>query len=79
VDVLCDNQAAIRVCTDNSSNKKVWHAEREFYFSNQAFYRNQISLRWVPTKSQFADIFTKALTPILHQAQCNVVQGGLPP
>jgi hypothetical protein len=78
VKVLCDNQAAIKVCTDDGSNKKVRHTEREFYVSNQAYYWKQINIQWVPTKLQFANVFTKALTPVLHLAQCTIVQTSLP-
>ncbi|POV94139.1 hypothetical protein PSHT_16406 [Puccinia striiformis] len=45
----CDNQAAIRVSTDDSANKR-------------ALYEKKTELIWVPTKEQLADIFTKALS-----------------
>ncbi|POV96038.1 hypothetical protein PSTT_15876 [Puccinia striiformis] len=58
----CDNQAAIRVSTDDSANKRVRHVDREFYLTNQALYEKKTELIWVPTKEQLADIFTKALS-----------------
>jgi hypothetical protein len=57
-----DNQAAIRVSTDDSANKRVRHVEREFYLTNQALHEKKTELVWVPTKEQLADILTKALS-----------------
>ena len=61
-EILCDNQAAIRVSTDDSANKRVRHVEREYYLTNQALHEKKTELIWVPTKQQLADILTKALT-----------------
>jgi hypothetical protein len=58
----CDNQAAIRVSTDDSANKRVRHVEREYYLTNQALHEKKTELMWVPTKEQLADMFTKALS-----------------
>jgi hypothetical protein len=57
----CDNQAAIRVSTDDSANKRVRHVEREYYLTNQALHEKKTEIVWVPTKEQLADVFTKAL------------------
>ena len=59
--LLCDNQAAIRVSVDDSANKRVRHVDREFYLTNQALYKKKTELIWVPTKEQLAEILTKAL------------------
>ncbi|KAI7937674.1 hypothetical protein MJO29_014989 [Puccinia striiformis f. sp. tritici] len=37
-EVFCDNQAAIKVATNDGSNKRTRHTDRDFYISNQAFY-----------------------------------------
>ena len=59
--LLCDNQAAIRVSIDDSANKRVRHVDREFYLTNQALYEKKTELIWVPTKEQLADVLTKSL------------------
>jgi hypothetical protein len=73
--LFCDNQAAIKVCADDVSNKRIRHTDREFYITNQALFRKQVSLSWVGTKHQFADVFTKNLSPTVHQFQLQVVLG----
>jgi hypothetical protein len=40
-------------------------------------FRKQISLHWIPTKSQYADILTKNLTPTIHRFQSAVALGGV--
>jgi hypothetical protein len=57
----CNNQAAVRVSTDDSANKRVRHVDREFFLTNQSLRRKETSLTWVPTQEQLADILTKAL------------------
>jgi hypothetical protein len=59
----CDNQAAVRVATDDSSNKRTRHTDRDFYITNKALFKKLIELKWVPTIHQLADIFTKSLGP----------------
>jgi hypothetical protein len=57
----CDNQAAVKVSTDDSANKRVRHVDREFFLTNQSLHRKETSLVWVPTQDQLADVLTKAL------------------
>ena len=73
--LFCNNQAAVRICSDNVSNKRTRHTDREFYITNQAFFRRQIDISWVSTKLQFADVLTKNLSPVIHEFQRSVVQG----
>ncbi|PLW51189.1 hypothetical protein PCANC_11436 [Puccinia coronata f. sp. avenae] len=75
VQMFCDNQAAVKICSDNMSNKRTRHTNRDFYITNQALFRGQISLHWVKSSLQFADILTKHLSPAAHQFQCLVVLG----
>jgi hypothetical protein len=75
VQMFCDNQAAVKICSDDMSNKRTRHTDRNFYITNQALFRGQISLHWVKSSLQFADILTKHLSPAAHQFQCLVVLG----
>ncbi|POW09590.1 hypothetical protein PSHT_09061 [Puccinia striiformis] len=61
--LFCDNQAAIKVSTDDASNKRTRHTDRDFYITNEALFQKKTSLEWVGTKDQLADIFTKCMTP----------------
>lgn len=67
VDMHCNNTSAIHVASDNSSNKRTRHTDREFYYINEQIYRGRVFLHWIDTKSQRADILTKPLGPTLHE------------
>lgn len=63
VTLFCNNQLAIHVSKNNSSNKRMRHTDREFYYVNKKLFKRVLTLHWVDTKSQKADILTKALGP----------------
>ncbi|KAI7965291.1 hypothetical protein MJO29_003389 [Puccinia striiformis f. sp. tritici] len=73
--LICDNEAAIKVGKDDSSNKRTRHTDREFYITNQALFEKKATLVWTPTDKQLADILTKALTPDKHGLLASKVQG----
>ena len=73
--LICDNEAAIRVGKDDSSNKRTRHTDHEFYITNQALFENKATISWVPTDSQIADILTKSLTPEKHATLASKVWG----
>lgn len=66
VNMHCDNTSAIHVASDNSSNKRTRHTDREFYYINEQIYKGRIFLHWIDTKAQRADVLTKPLGPTLH-------------
>jgi hypothetical protein len=61
--MFCDNQSAIKVATDNTSNKRTRHTDRECCIANEVLFQKKMSLQWIGTKEQLANIFTKCLTP----------------
>jgi hypothetical protein len=65
--LLCENQAAVKVSSDNPSNKKTRHTDRDFFITNKALFKKMIQLKWIPTGKQLADIFTKSLGPELFR------------
>lgn len=67
VGMFCDNTAAIHVSKDNSSNKRTRHTNREFYYVNEQLFKGTVTLHWIDSKRQKADILTKALGPTLFQ------------
>jgi hypothetical protein len=62
--LMCDNEAAVKIAKDNSSNKRTQHSEREYYYVNEQLHRKRLAIEWVPTDDQLADIMTKALGPV---------------
>jgi hypothetical protein len=75
VQMFCDNQATVKICSNDMSNKRTQHTDCDFYITNQALFCGQISLEWVKSSLQFADILTKNLPPLAHRFQFSVVLG----
>jgi hypothetical protein len=75
--LYCDNQAAVKIGSNDASNKRTRHTDREFYITNQAFFEKKTTIEWVPTRLQFADILTKNLSPASHDFQSKVIQGAV--
>ncbi|KAI7959894.1 hypothetical protein MJO29_004962 [Puccinia striiformis f. sp. tritici] len=48
--MYCDNQAAVKICSNDTSNKRTRHTDRDFYITNQAFLEKKIDVTWVSTK-----------------------------
>ncbi|PLW29459.1 hypothetical protein PCASD_16781 [Puccinia coronata f. sp. avenae] len=59
--LFCNNQSAVHVAIDGSSNKRTRHTDRDFYITNESLFQGKTTLQWVPTAEQLADIFTKSL------------------
>jgi hypothetical protein len=66
-EILCDNQAAVLVATDNASRKKIRYLQRAFYFVNDFVRQNQVKLYWISNTTQLADVFTKRLAATKHR------------
>jgi hypothetical protein len=58
--LFSDNQSAVHMAIDNSSNKRTGHTDRDFYITNESLFQKKTTLTWVPTKDQLAGIFTKS-------------------
>lgn len=59
--LLCDNASAIKVATDDPSNKRTRHTDRDFFITNEALFKGQTAVQWIPSGDQLADILTKPL------------------
>jgi hypothetical protein len=70
--LFCDNQSAIHVATDDSSNKRTRNTDRDFYIKNESLFQEKTMLTWVHTKLQLAEIFTKSLgsEPFVNLRKC---------
>jgi hypothetical protein len=65
--LLCDNQAAVKVSSNDASNKRTRHTDCDFFITNDALFKKMVQLKWIPTGEQLADIFTKSLGPELFK------------
>jgi hypothetical protein len=72
-EILCDNQAAVLVATDNASRKKTRYLQRAFYFVNDFVRRNKVNLYWISNSDQLADVFTKRLAANKHREATSAI------
>ena len=57
----CDNQGAIALSKDNKFHAQTKHIDIRYHFIREAVDDNKISVEYIPTDDNVADIFTKAL------------------
>lgn len=57
-----DNQSAISVIKNLNFHKRCKHIEIKYHFIKEKYHQKIISLKFVSSKYQYADILTKALT-----------------
>ncbi|KAJ0581393.1 putative RNA-directed DNA polymerase [Helianthus annuus] len=59
--ILCDNQSAIFLTQNPVSHKRAKHIDLDYHFLRELVTAGKLVTRFVPTKLQVADIFTKSL------------------
>jgi transposase InsO family protein len=63
-----DNQSAIAVTKNGIRSDRTKHVDIKYHFVTESVEQGEVQLKWVPTKEQQADIFTKALAaPVFLQ------------
>jgi hypothetical protein len=64
--LLVDNQSAIRLIHNQEFHKRSKHIEVRYFFVRDAVKRGDLTVKYVPTDQQLADIFTKPLSKDKH-------------
>jgi hypothetical protein len=61
--LLCDNQSALQMMTQHTSgcSGRTKHIDLKYHFIRDRYHRGEISVLFVSTSEQLADMFTKAL------------------
>jgi hypothetical protein len=67
IPLFCDNQGAIRVANNPELHRRMKHVELQFRFVQQAQKTGVIDARFVDSRNQVADIFTKGLPTPSYQ------------
>ena len=60
-----DNKPAIAWSSNTVLSQKMRHVERNLLYVRQEVLKKTFQLVWVETANQVADMFTKALSPIV--------------
>jgi hypothetical protein len=69
----CDNLGATYLCANPVFHARAKHIEIDFHFVREKVARRQLDIRFVSTKDQVADGFTKALgTRLFEQFRINL-------
>ena len=64
VPLFCDSTSAISVAKNLALHSKMKHIEVRYHFLRDNVEKGNISLSYVPTQDQLADIFTKPLDQV---------------
>ncbi|MFS7965082.1 putative RNA-directed DNA polymerase [Helianthus anomalus] len=59
--ILCDNQSALFLTQNPASHKRAKHIDIDYHFLRELVTSGKLVTKFVPTKLQVADIFTKSL------------------
>lgn len=69
IEIMEDNQGAIAFMKNNSNKGRSKHIDIRVFFVKDLIKSKTISIQYIPTETNFADIFTKPLQKIKY---CNV-------
>ena len=59
--INCDNQGAIALAKDNKFHSRTKHIDLRYHFIREAVQDNKISVSYIPTNENIADVLTKPL------------------
>ena len=71
--VYCDNSSAINISKNPVQHFKTKHLEIRYHFIRDLVERKILSLEYIPTERQNADIFTKPLDRSKFESLCQVI------
>ena len=65
--LLCDNQSALAIVNSKSVTSRSKHIDVRYHFYREHLASRSFATTWISTQDMTADIFTKPLTPVLHE------------
>ena len=65
--ILCDNQSALDISENATNYQRAKHIDIRYHFIRHALQSSKITLDYIPSQENPADILTKALTPQKHE------------
>lgn len=67
ITMKCDNQGAMHLAMNNGYSPRTKHVAIKHHFIREAVDNHIVKLEYVDTEHNLADIFTKALKPVVHR------------
>ena len=64
IPIFCDNTSAIAISNNPVQHSRTKHIDIRYHFIREHVINGTVELRFVPTKQQLADIFTKPLDEV---------------
>ncbi|XP_021979508.1 secreted RxLR effector protein 161-like [Helianthus annuus] len=77
--ILCVNQSAIFLTQNPVSHKRAKHIDIDYHFLRELVTAGKLMTKFIPTKLQVADIFTKSLPSSQFQSLRQQLRIGPPP
>ena len=77
--LLCDNKSALFMTQNPVSNKRAKHIDLDYHFVRELVAYGKLYNKFVPTKLQVADIFTKSLPRPQFEQFHSMLRLGPPP
>ncbi|KAK9065217.1 hypothetical protein SSX86_016600 [Deinandra increscens subsp. villosa] len=77
--LLCDNQSAIFMSQNPVAHKRAKHIDIDYHFIRELVLSGRLYTKFVPTKLQVADIFTKSLPRPQFELFRTMLRLGSPP
>jgi hypothetical protein len=59
--IYCDNRGAIQLANNTVTKTRSKHIEIQIHFVRELVERNEVQFKYIPTKFNIADMFTKPL------------------
>lgn len=66
--MYCDNQSAIQLATNHTLHRRSKHIEIRYHYVRDMIDRFNVEIVYIPTDTMIADVFTKPLGCIKHEA-----------
>ena len=79
ITIFEDNQATIEFSNHNLHHAKSKHIQQRYHYTRESVKRGHITLAYVPTSENPADIMTKPLPPSTHRTHFLKLMIYLPP
>jgi hypothetical protein len=73
VDIMCDNQSAIKLLKNPLFSARSKHIDVAHHFARERVQSREVTFHYVSTTDMAADIFTKVLPVSKHEACCKMI------